>query len=411
MRRYRDGLVTAAGRWLGPVFAARPGWAPPPPRRVLVLKPCCVGDLIFASAALRELRRGLPASRIEVAVGGWSRAAVEHNPHVDEIVDLEAAGDGPRGLAGLLRSARLKEGAPLARLVRMLRERRYDWCLVLDRSPLLGLVPALAGIPLRAGLDSLHRGFAHNVRVPARGVRHESDLYLDVVRAVGIEPRDGATELFPSSEDAAWARQTLARLQAQGHLRRPLVLLHPGGGQNPSMTFSAKQWPAERYGVLARLCRDRLGGTVVLVGGPRDTAIARRVRETAGDADRLVDLTGLPTLGQLAALAALAEAWVGNDTGPSHMAVAVGTPSVLVFGPSDPRRYGPRRPNGVVVWAAADMARHLRLDPRRHHPLGAVDHPPAAAVEAVWCALQRALALGRQAPAPGEAVWPVARPG
>src|SRR5205823_930138 len=117
-QRYVDDLVTLAARRLGGWFKPGPGWRPPPPSRVLVLKPCCAGDLIFASAALRELRRGLPASRIELAVGSWSRPVVANNPHLDGLVDL--------GEPGASRAARCR----LLHTARSLFGRGYDWCLV-----------------------------------------------------------------------------------------------------------------------------------------------------------------------------------------------------------------------------------------------------------------------------------------
>src|SRR5262249_20273075 len=135
------------------------------------IKPCCLGDVLLTTPTLAALRARYPHSAIHYAVGRHARPAIEGHPEVSRVLDAgPGAGRGREALLGLLRQA------PAG---------RYDICLVLERSPLFATLPLLAGIPVRAGIDSGGRGFALNVRVPWDESLHEADLYLGVAGALG----------------------------------------------------------------------------------------------------------------------------------------------------------------------------------------------------------------------------------
>ena len=114
------------------------------------------------------------------------------------------------------------------------------------------------------------------------------------------------------------------------------------------MTLSAKRWPPQRFAALADRLIEERGAQVLLVGGLGDKAIAAAIKESTGHEPW--DLTGQLTFGQLGALLERCDLFVGHDTGAMHMAVAVGAPVVAIFGPSDPRMYGPYGKNGVTLW-------------------------------------------------------------
>ncbi|MEA3459698.1 MAG: lipopolysaccharide heptosyltransferase II [Chloroflexota bacterium] len=330
----RDAMVSLACRPLGIPFRLlhRPS-SLATPHSILIIKPCCIGDVLLATPVVAALRRAFPEVRLDFAVGPWSRAMVENNPHLDGIVDCGRVGSGPCSWREYLH------------LVRRIRARRYDACFVLDRSPLITLLPFLAGIPQRIGLDSQGRGFSLTVKVPVAGTKHEAELYLDALRAVGIEIREPKLEFYSTEEDRHYARNLLEEQQA-GSRERIVVVIHPGGGVNPGMSISAKRWPPERFARLAdRLIKE--GVQVVLVGGPGDKSISEAVKGAMHG--RVLDLTGELSWGQFGALLEEANLFIGHDTGAMHLAVAVGTPVVAIFGPSDPRMYGPCG-KGVALW-------------------------------------------------------------
>ncbi len=333
--RLRDDAISVVAGLLTNVFPWQAGGVlSPPPQRILVLKPCCLGDILLATAMLRALRLAYPNATIDVAVGP-SAIAVRGNWRLNHVVDM-----GRVSMPGAPRRSILA-------VAQALRAWRYDTAITLDRSPLVGMLPVLAGIPRRVGLDSRGRGFAQTIRVPALpdAPRHEAEVYLDTVRAIGIQPGNPRLEFFPSPDDEAAARAALPLTHD-----RPLVILHPAGGVNPGMTMLAKRWPAARFAALA----DRLiledDAVVVLVGGPDDRKVSAQVR--AAMRHDLLDNTGCLTFSTLGAFIRHAALYVGNDTGATHLAVAMGAPTVMVMGPTDPRRYGPYRPTAPDTVAA-----------------------------------------------------------
>src|SRR5205085_1519723 len=170
-------------------------------------------------------------------------------------------------------------------LSQTLRRSHYDLCLTLDRSPRVGLVAWLAGIPLRAGLDSAGRGFAHNLRVPVPPIRYEPELYLDVPRALIPQTPRAKVEFtpmqfFPTAEDKAAIAQLLAEahLTADTSLARPLIAVHPGGGNNPGTQLPSKRWPAERFAAIADRLLEQLDAQLILVGAESDSELTRAVR-------------------------------------------------------------------------------------------------------------------------------------
>jgi ADP-heptose:LPS heptosyltransferase len=331
-----------------------------PPERVtiesiLILKPCCLGDVILATPVIGAVRRAYPQARIDFATGAWSRPAVANHPQLRRIVDTGRVGQGTYGWGDI------------RRLAAQLRETRYDLCLTLDRSPRVGTVALLAGIPLRAGLDSAGRGFAHNIRVPVPPIRYEPELYLDVPRAVIPQSARSKYELtpsqfYPSTEDQAAIERVLAEHAGQpvNGLSRgapevpstvsssPWVAIHPGGGSNPGTLLPSKRWPPERFATIGDRLVEGYAARVILIGAQSDATLTQSVR--AAMKHEVLDLTAQLSFGQLGALYQRCALMVGNDSGVMHLANAVGTPVVALFGPSDPRVYGPYDARSLALW-------------------------------------------------------------
>lgn len=325
----KERIITAVCRGLRLFF--RPARSlPASPQKIVVLKPCCLGDVVLATPTIAALRHYYPQARLDVAVGPWSRAVLENNPHLHTLVDSGPVGQGPY------------RPADLRRLINQLRANHYDLAVTLDRSPVMGLLPWLAGIPHRVGLNSYQRGFAHTIRadVPVEP-EHEARIYLGCLTAMGFPPAEDyrfKSAFYPTPAD----KTGLPALPPA-----PKVILHPGGGVNPGMTMLDKRWPLNRFAALA----DQLlqAGLAVIFTGT--AAELPACREIAGqmEAGTPLILAGKLSLGQLGALCEQAALFVGGDTGAMHLAIATGCKTVAIFGPTDPRRYGP--------FAPADQAR------------------------------------------------------
>ena len=268
--------------------------------------------------------------------------------------------------------------------------------LLLDRRlhALSALLALLAGVPVRAGLDSRHRGLGLTHRVRPWPGAHEGRLAAEVVRALGLPVTDIAEEYVPSAAGRARA----AALLAQHAPGRPRVLLHPGGAVNPGMTLLAKRWPPDRFAALvARLVA--AGATPLLAGGPGDhDAVAAVLAALPPGTPPPPDLSGHLDLDGHAALAAQCDLYIGHDSGPTHLAAAPGTPTVVIFGPTDPAVYAPPGDHVRPVWRGA------RLDPAIDLRERVPDEQAilAVGVDDVWAAAVALLpALAHAATAPG----------
>lgn len=348
---------------------AREGPAAAPPRRVLILKPCCLGDVLLATPLAAALRAAWPEARIDWAVDAHSRPALLGNPHVDGLLDASGC------IRGDLRPARLIATA------RRLRRGHYDAVFVPDRSPVLGLLARFSGAGLRMGLGAGWRARAYTRAAPApwEPPRHEADLYLDLARALGIRPPDPVRPVYRPSEEARQAAAGILAAAAAGNATAddilaadrlaadrlaadrptpdppgpagPWVAVHPGGGVNPGMSLLAKRWPAERFAAVAgRLAVER-GARILLLGGrgDEDAAAAFTAALPPEARARLLDRSGRADLALAAALVEGCALYLGNDSGLAHLAAAVGTPVVVVFGPTRPERYGPLPGCGLAV--------------------------------------------------------------
>jgi heptosyltransferase II len=328
----RDALVTASGRSLGAIFPQRDAPQPDGVRRVLVVKPAAFGDILFATPALTAIKRGYPHAAVTLAVGKWFTELSAGIADVDDV--LNCGSFGTPGRYGW---------RDVWRFSRALKRTRYDLAIVLDRSPRVAVAPWLAGVPHRAGIDSSGRGFALTVRVPWDRPRHEVELMLDVVRALGLACPDPHLRYVPTDDHERYA----ARLLEEWDLthRFPLVVVHPGGASNPGMVMPQKRWPAPRFAALADRIVDQTGAKIVVVGYGADQPLARQMRLSMRHPS--VDLVGQTTIGQLAALLRHSHLYIGNDSLPLHLAVGVGTPVLGLFGPTDPAINGPYNATGV----------------------------------------------------------------
>jgi ADP-heptose:LPS heptosyltransferase len=304
----RERLITAACQLAGAVtgrIASRQDTVPPPNPRFVVLLRCCLGDVLESTAVLDAIRRRYPLATIDFAVSSYAAPALAGNPDVNAI--LEPA-------------------------VPSLRHGKYDVALTLERSPQVGLLAWRAGIPLRVGPNNLSRGFAHNLRVACPPDRSEAQINLDCAEALGISTAGARPKFCPTAAEQAQAAELLGV--------DSWVAIAPGGGVNPGMRLTSKRWPPDRFQAVAAALQQRHSVRTVLLGGAEDGLIA--------GFDGL-DLFGKTTFGLMAALIQRCRLFVGNDSAPLHLAAAVGTPFVGLFGPSDPVRHRPLGQGEIVA--------------------------------------------------------------
>ncbi len=307
-------------------------------RRIVLIKPCCIGDVIMATSLLASLRRGYPTASIDWMVGSSAIEALRDHPDLSRTIDCgRLANPASRPIS-------------LLHMVGQLRTGNYDLAVVPDRSPLIGMAALLAGIPQRAGLDSAGRGFAHTVKAPIDPgvIRHEAEIYLDVARALRLSTENCWANVPPSQKALEQARYILQ--QHPDYHDQPLIVVHPGGGVNAGMTMIQKRWPAERFAALADRAADAIGGQIAVIGAKSDESAIRAFTQTLQHP--VLDMTMQLSLPVIGALASLAAVYLGNDNGVAHLAAASGGKVLMIFGPSDPRRYAPFVPQdrARIAW-------------------------------------------------------------
>jgi ADP-heptose:LPS heptosyltransferase len=304
------------------------------PLRIALILPCCIGDVVLATATLQALRRAYPHAHISWLVGSWSKGVIAHHPDVDALIDV-----GSQALP-------VKSWGGFWRFVRVLRQGRYDIAVSLVRSPLMSLAVLLSGIALRAGVDSGGRGFGYTHKAPVnpQEPRHEAEIYLSVAQAMGINTQDCYAHIPLLEADV---RSIKNRLGEKG-ISAPYIVINPTGGQNPGMTMDSKRYPPRLLGALADRLAQYYGARLVIVGGPHDKAIVDAL--LAHLQTPVVTFVGDLRFGEIGALAHGAWLYVGNDTGMTHLASACGGKTVMILGPSDPVRYAPYTLDSVALW-------------------------------------------------------------
>ncbi len=331
---------------------------PSRPKRLLILQPDHLGDVLFTTPALRLLRRALPSARIEIVVGPWSRRVLFGNPNLDQIHSFQYPWFDRQ------RSSPLQRLIRLGRLAWLIRRRRPDVVLIMRPDFWWGALAAwLAGAPAIVGHRNFQtRGLLTQAPTGQPTATHIADLDMSlaafVARADPVERR--RLDFHITDEDRIQAKHLLDDSDlTEGRL----VVVHVGAGAK------VKRWPADYFARVSDKLAANHQAQIVLTAGPDETKIAG---EVAASMNRpATNLAGKTSLGSLAAILELASLAIGADSGPLNLAVALGTPSLHLFGPASAARYGPY----------GEPGRHIVIkSPVACSPCGRLDIPESVLV-------------------------------
>jgi len=314
-----------------------------PPRRILIIKPSSFGDIVHALPVLKPLKRHWPHALIDWLVKEeWAELLIDQ-PALNEVLLLP------------------KKFSAWRSMQTSLRERGYD--LVIDLQGLLrsGVAALLTQAQARVGFADGREGsrwcYTERIHCSAAAI-HAVDRSIDLLRQLGI-PVDGPVT-FPLTVPAAaerwvediWRREQIAE-------RECTVVLHPAA------RGETKRWPAERFAQVANQLSSSIGARIVLVAAKEQIGhvdeVLRHLRAGA------INLAGASSLLELAALVKKASLVISNDSGPMHLAAAVGTPVIGLFGPTDPRRVGPYGAGHVALKKQFDCSGCSRRACARDH--------------------------------------------
>ncbi len=286
---------------------------------ILLIKPGAIGDLLELTPVIRALANRYRGTRLSVLVGTRDTATLfQHNPHVSEVIVFDRRGEHKSFLS-------------LLKFWSRLHEKKYDLVVHFQRSNLKAWILASAAFPCR--LLVYHKSRKTDV--------HVLDNYLDTIAPLGIREQHHRLELYTGREDDAYADDFFAR---EGCSSGVVIALNPGAS-NP-----VKLWSADQFTELADVLVETLSAKIIIVGGKDDAALAESIAGNTKKAKPLV-LAGKTTLLQLGAILRKCDILVSGDTGPLHLATAVGTRVVGLYGSVDPARTGPAGPGHRVIQA------------------------------------------------------------
>jgi len=326
--RLAGGTLLRAAAAIRGVPCSRPEVGPV--RELVAVKFWGIGNGALLLPVLRSLRRVHPAARLTMVTLRGNEAV--YRGAVDRVLTVRMR-PLPAALLDLLRVAAA------------LRADRPDLALDFEqyvRSSQLLLLLSGARRVVAFGTEGLRRaGLAHEV-VPCTDAVHAGDSFLALGQAAGVPEiayRPGG--LRPSHAAAGWAADWCRRAGVGG---RPLVVVHPGSGDN----FPGRRWPVERFGALAGRLAAESGAVVAVTGTRSEAPLGRAVLAAARG--RAFDLCGALGLEDLIGLLARASLLVANDTGPVHLGAALGVPVLGLYGPNSPQLYGPRSPGSRAFY-------------------------------------------------------------
>lgn len=333
-----------------------------PADRILVTRLNFLGDVVLSLPLVDALRARFPGTEIDYLTRDAGAGLL--------------AGD-----ARFARVFRLRSGtAEALRLVRSLRARRYRAVIDLYANPRSAWLTWLSGAPVRVGVDRRGRRhlYTHPVSVPA-AVRRVTDIFLRYGEPLGVRGEAGVPVLRVGDAEARAADDVLRDAGASGRI----IGVHPGG------KWRVKRWPASHFAELIRLLRAR-GDEVVVFTGPDEPDATVALRERVGDAARYLPVMGVR---EMAAVISRLDGMVACDGGVMHVSVAVGTPTVGVFGSSEPAVWFPYPERGP--WRAAAIDVDCRPCHRHVCPLGHTRCLNDLGAARVAGRLDEALAIGK----------------
>ena len=311
-------IASAAVQWL---FYRSPLPKDFRPKRILVIKLDHLGDVLLATPVFSNLRQAYPDAELHALTGTWSRVVLERHPDVDKVLAYNSP-------------VFSRTGSPTSRretfqLYKQLRRQKYD-LLVALRSDWRTVCFALLQVTPKR-LDRAALQVTNKFGAPQFTGTHETTRNLDVLHKAGIATPIQTTTFSVTTADEKWASDFLEALHIDRE--RPVIAIHPGS------PVPIKRWLPERYAEFADWLIARKRTQILFVGVEDEIPIITEIQGLMRAETN--NIAGKTTLTQLASILHKCNVFIGNDSGPMHLAAAVGTPTIGLYGPGDPTRFGP----------------------------------------------------------------------
>ena len=303
-------------------------------KKILVMRYRFIGDTVLTVPFLRNLRAAFPHAHIDLMLEPFSGQVIEGCPYVDRIIPFEIktihrySAQSGRGKA-----------AGYYHYWKQIKTERYDAVFVLKRSLSSALLVWAAGIPRRIGFATEGRGLFLSDPVPYQPGRHEVLNFLDCLRALDVPVNSQDLELWPTREGDAKIGSFFAEKGWKAEDMKIIV--------HAAASLPAKQWPLERFAAVMKKLQQRYQARFIYTGSNDDARLYHEI-ERQGSFSGL-NLCGVTSLRENLSAYRAANLFFGVDSGPMHMAAAVGVPVVALFGPTDERKWGPWGEGHTVI--------------------------------------------------------------
>ena len=325
-------IASTAVQWL--FYSKR--WSPKDftPKRILVVKLDHLGDVLLSTPVFSNLSQAYPDAELHALTGAWSRVVLEKHPEVSQVLEYNSP--------AFSRTAEPTSLKQTFQLYRELRRQKYDLMVELRGDWRILCFALLWVTPKR--LDRATLQVENKLGFPRFTGIHEATRNLDVLRKANIPTPIQTTTFWVTTEDKKWASNFLTTQQIDRE--RSLIAIHPGS------PIPQKRWAPERYAKLADWLIAQKRAKILFIGVKEEipiiTEIQRLMRAESNN------IAGETTLTQLASILHVCNVFIGNDSGPMHLAAAVGTPTIGLYGPGDPTRFGPVGPQCQTIQQKPD---------------------------------------------------------
>lgn len=349
-------------------------------RRILISRMKFIGDIVLTTPVIRSVRLAFPDAYIAYMGDKGAVTLLENNPWLNEIIPFDFS-----------KPTFLEQ----PRVGWLLRSRRFDLAIDLFGNPRSALLTYLSGAATRVGPDRKGRGLLYTIRVSDDGrPKTAIAFHNQYIKAVGIEPVVSRTEIFLTQKEREEGREEIARALGDPSFRDPariVVGIHPGA------TWPAKKWFPERFAGVTDAIHEKHRIPVIMTAGPKDAASIDAVRRAVHAPIALIP--ELP-LRRLAAVIAGCSAYVSNDAGPMHIAAAVGTPTVGIFGPGEENIWFPYPDDDGHTALRRDVPCHpCHLDVCNREGEGFMECMRLLTADAVLSVVEHVLQRNRRSPA------------
>jgi lipopolysaccharide heptosyltransferase II len=299
---------------------------------ILLLKIGAIGDVIMTTPFVRQLRKQYPHATIDYLVGKTASQVLENNTYIDRVIIFDE------------QIFLKKNPVALWKTAADIRKKNYDVIFVLDKHIAVNAFAYLTRIKKRIGFDRMGRegkGLTHKVYFD--GARHEIYYYLDLLKKFSGKAnyKENKPDIFLSQKDEAFAKK---------RVKSNMIVIAPGGANNPGQSAHHKLWPKENYTRLIKILLRKY--RVIIVGDKNDTPIGKFIVHEidAKSKPLLINMIGKTSIQQTAAIMKYAQCIICNDTGAMHIASAFNEKIISLFGPTDPKRFAPLHKKSIFLW-------------------------------------------------------------